>query len=155
MSGSTGVSDEQIAEWRKLKSHGMVSAVGEYTPDEFWLALDEIERLRALRAPAITEGDSPRTDALRAKHKSGVGNSFYGEMHQHAETLERELSLRAPASGDAPCGCEFSDAGELEQMCMAHWRYAFVTINAGKHPPYIPGLPPVTLNAALAASRGD
>jgi hypothetical protein len=98
---SDKVSDEQIAKWRKLKSHGMVSAVGEYTPDEFWLALDEIERLRAPRAPAITEGDSPRTDALRAKHKSGVGNSFYGEMHQHAETLERELSLRAPASGDA------------------------------------------------------
>ena len=37
----------QIKEWRDLKSDGMTSAVGEYTPSEFWDALDEIERLRS------------------------------------------------------------------------------------------------------------
>jgi hypothetical protein len=40
------ISNEQIAEWRRLEGMGMVSAVGEYTPDEFWLLLNEIERLR-------------------------------------------------------------------------------------------------------------
>lgn len=37
----------EIAELRKLRDTGMVSAVGEYTPPEFWDALDEIDRLRA------------------------------------------------------------------------------------------------------------
>jgi hypothetical protein len=104
----------------------------------------------------MSDKDTPRTDELdQHLYNISADQNDYRAMAALARELERELSLRAPASGDAPCGCEFSDAGELEQMCMAHWRYAFVTINAGKHPPYIPGLPPVTLNAALAASRGD
>lgn len=37
---------EKIAELRKLKGEGMISVVGQYTPDEFWAALDEIESLR-------------------------------------------------------------------------------------------------------------
>lgn len=42
---------EKIAELRKERGRGMVSAVGEYTPDELWEALDEIERLTtALKA---------------------------------------------------------------------------------------------------------
>ena len=41
----TQVNREQIAEWRKLHGKGLVSAVGEYTPDEFWLLLDSFERL--------------------------------------------------------------------------------------------------------------
>ena len=41
----TEVNHEQIAEWRKVRGHGMVSAVGEYTPSEFWLLLDSFERL--------------------------------------------------------------------------------------------------------------
>lgn len=39
--------DKRIAELRKERNSGMVSAVGEYTPAEFWEALDEIENLRA------------------------------------------------------------------------------------------------------------
>ena len=42
------ITDKQITEWRKLRDEGMVSAIGEYTPPEFWDALDEIERLRAV-----------------------------------------------------------------------------------------------------------
>lgn len=41
------ITKQQIEEWRKLKNEGMVSGVGEYTPPEFWEALDEIERLNA------------------------------------------------------------------------------------------------------------
>lgn len=40
------ITQKQIAEWRELKDEGMVSGVGEYTPPEFWEALDEIERLK-------------------------------------------------------------------------------------------------------------
>ncbi len=41
------IDEKQIAEWRELRNEGMESAIGEYTPAEFWDALDEIERLRA------------------------------------------------------------------------------------------------------------
>lgn len=41
------MSPEKIAELRKLRGSGLTSAVGEYTPDELWEALDEIESLRA------------------------------------------------------------------------------------------------------------
>jgi hypothetical protein len=40
------ITPEQIAQWRRKRGNGMTSAVGEYTPSEFWDALDEIERLR-------------------------------------------------------------------------------------------------------------
>lgn len=43
------ITKEQIAEWRAEEGNGMRSAVGEYTPDEFWMLLDEIERLQAER----------------------------------------------------------------------------------------------------------
>jgi hypothetical protein len=47
------ITDEQIAEWRTMRKKGMVSAIGEYTPDEFWAALDEIERLRGKKEKDI------------------------------------------------------------------------------------------------------
>lgn len=31
--------------WRKSKGHGMVSAIGEYTPEEFWVLLDAVDAL--------------------------------------------------------------------------------------------------------------
>jgi len=40
------IDEAQIRAWRLERYSGMVSAVGEYTPSEFWDALDEIERLR-------------------------------------------------------------------------------------------------------------
>ena len=36
---------EQRDEWRKLKGQGMTSAVGEYTPSEFWELLSDVDRL--------------------------------------------------------------------------------------------------------------
>jgi hypothetical protein len=44
---SSLISADQMAEWRALHGEGMVSAVGEYTPEEFWLALDTIDALAA------------------------------------------------------------------------------------------------------------
>ncbi len=41
------VDAEQIAEWRKLQDEGMISAVGEYTPAEFWDALADAIESRA------------------------------------------------------------------------------------------------------------
>ena len=40
------MTNQQIKLWRKQKGDGLVSAIGEYTPDEFWAALEEIEKLR-------------------------------------------------------------------------------------------------------------
>ena len=40
------VTDVDIAQWEALRGEGMESAVGEYTPPEFWLLLDEVKRLR-------------------------------------------------------------------------------------------------------------
>jgi hypothetical protein len=36
----------QLDLWRKLKGEGMTSALGEYTPEEFWELLDAYEKLR-------------------------------------------------------------------------------------------------------------
>ena len=41
------MNEQRIAELRALRGSGMTSAVGEYTPDELWEALDDVERLRA------------------------------------------------------------------------------------------------------------
>ena len=46
--------DKRISELRALRGQGMVSAVGEYTPDELWEALDEIERLRTEQRDLMT-----------------------------------------------------------------------------------------------------
>jgi len=40
------ITHEQIVEWRKLQSKGMVSAIGEYTPAEFWDLLNEVEKMQ-------------------------------------------------------------------------------------------------------------
>ena len=49
-----------IDEWRSLKSFGMISALGEYTPDEFWYLLDEYEQL-------VIERDGLKTELERIK----------------------------------------------------------------------------------------
>lgn len=60
---------QEIAEWRALRSQGMTSAVGEYTPAEFWSALDVIESLRAEAAEnaRIIGMGAEREAALRAQ----------------------------------------------------------------------------------------
>lgn len=39
------ITPEQIAEWRAEQGNGLTSAVGEYTPAEFWQLLDAYEAL--------------------------------------------------------------------------------------------------------------
>ena len=41
--------EKKIAELRKMRGSGLISAVGEYTFDELWEALDCIDKLRAVR----------------------------------------------------------------------------------------------------------
>lgn len=36
---------------------------------------------------------------------------------------------------DEHCGCEWTEDGHVEAMCMEHWRYAYDTIDSGKAPP--------------------
>lgn len=46
----SSITDEQIQEWLAMRGEGMASAVGEYTPAEFWQVLDELARLRRQEA---------------------------------------------------------------------------------------------------------
>lgn len=41
------ITDEEIAEWERERGNGRTSAVGEYTPSEFWQLLDEVKSRRA------------------------------------------------------------------------------------------------------------
>jgi hypothetical protein len=78
------ITPEQIAEWRKLEPEGMVSAVGEYTPEEFWLALDHIEVLQARIAQleaelaAAREALTPSGSTKAAYHGEFAFNLFRG-----------------------------------------------------------------------------
>ena len=63
----------QIDELRALRGQGMVSAVGEYTPDELWEALDEIERLRAAME-WISENGPDDAWELRQKAREALEN---------------------------------------------------------------------------------
>lgn len=52
------ITPQEIAEWRQERDNGMTSAVGEYTPAEFWKLLDEVERMyRCMGVPAALLGD--------------------------------------------------------------------------------------------------
>jgi hypothetical protein len=46
----------QRTEWRKLQGQGMTSAVGEYTPPEFWELLDDVDRLAEALQTALEAG---------------------------------------------------------------------------------------------------
>ena len=78
----TEVNHEQIAEWRKLRGKGMVSAVGEYTPDEFWLLLDNFERLERDLAKANAD-KAVLVEALDAIANQPIGSP----TASHAEVL--------------------------------------------------------------------
>lgn len=39
------IDPRDIATWKERKNYGMVSSVGEYTPEEFWEVLEAYEKL--------------------------------------------------------------------------------------------------------------
>jgi hypothetical protein len=45
VAAAPAISRETIAEWREEQGKGMASAIGEYTPPEFWELLDAYEAL--------------------------------------------------------------------------------------------------------------
>ena len=53
------IDPETITEWRSHQGQGMTSAVGEYTPSEFWDLLDAYESVIAMydAAPAVAQGE--------------------------------------------------------------------------------------------------
>lgn len=57
-------SKDEREEWRKLKFQGMASAVGEYTPPEFWLLLEDIEELLRVSGPLPRTTDEERVRDL-------------------------------------------------------------------------------------------
>ena len=66
------ITDAEIEEWRAEQGNGMNSAVGEYTPAEFWSLLDEVEVLRtaAFRVVAHMEGRQPVRGWLKDNNAS-------------------------------------------------------------------------------------
>jgi hypothetical protein len=74
----TDLSDEQIARWRALQGRGMVSAVGEYTPDAFWELLDAYEDLRAATGwRPIESAPKDGTNLLLGFPRSHSGEGFW------------------------------------------------------------------------------
>ena len=75
--------ETKVAELRKLRGCGMVSAVGEYTPNELWEALDCIERLRT----ALTK-DNSQTEHFEREWYLDRDDA---ERYRLAKTLEGQV----------------------------------------------------------------
>lgn len=97
------ITDEQINIWRSVRGEGMVSSVGEYTPDEFWLVLDELVAERA-KVAALTKD---RDDCLAAReHYAGLYGEAVGQRDQLAGVLNRLIT----ATSLSEYGMALSDA---------------------------------------------
>ena len=80
--------DKRIAELRALRDEGLVSAVGEYAPEEFWEALDELERLTGI---VVASRSSVKFDLLRYEKMART----YGNLGEEGE------QIRAVAEAEA------------------------------------------------------
>lgn len=62
------ITPEQIAEWRALQGRGMCSAIGEYTPSEFWDLLSAYEgvvrRLKCAGWTAVADRHPPHEEPV-------------------------------------------------------------------------------------------
>jgi hypothetical protein len=92
------VSEEDIAAWRKLRECGMASAVGEYTPDEFWLALDEIERLHNCIRDLRAERDALQELLRQARLRDQFADKPIPPMPK-AEEMSFGLKMKLAGAG--------------------------------------------------------
>lgn len=111
------IAEKDISEWESERGKGMQSALGEYTPSEFWEAVDEIKRLRTgymkiLMASdgEMGDGDLARnvaqemlgvidTDAWIKNHPLEINPLKYGNSSESKEERENRL---IQAIKDAP-----------------------------------------------------
>lgn len=85
------ITNEEIAAWESERNSGMTSALGEYTPPEFWRVLDELKRLRA----PLTDDDIDRAcrgayEMLQAEAPDGEKNPTWDEAAASAEPEDVE-----------------------------------------------------------------
>lgn len=103
--------EKRIAELRAYRGEGMISAVGEYTPDELWEALDTVEKLRALlrRCRPFVEADAQMmADLSRHAPFDPATQAQHDATEYESERLVRELqdvlgpTLPVARSGERP-----------------------------------------------------
>lgn len=77
------ITPEQIAEWRAEQGNGLTSAVGEYTPAEFWQLLDAYE--------ALAKQAAEYEEALDMKEeKYGMPWRFWADKARELASLNTE-----------------------------------------------------------------
>lgn len=78
--GGDKITDAELAEWESERGNGMMSALGEYTPDEFWRLLDEVKRLRARPADPLVEwGNRPANFKANANQRERMAAALAHE----------------------------------------------------------------------------
>lgn len=89
-------SNEQLKKWRQLAENTfMVSALGEYTPVEFIVLLEEVERLRAALALAGAWEVERALEVAKARLNEATNWHQYGTQHdEDGWCCKRENELR-------------------------------------------------------------
>jgi len=107
---------EERAEWLKKKHDGMISAIGEYVPPEFWHLLQEVETLES----ALAES---RQEVERLHGELAVSNAGIEQMESYArqadaylKEVERLRYVLANAAGKLDVGVDrYEVIGDIEK----------------------------------------
>ena len=93
------ITREEIAEWDALRGEGMVSAVGEYTPEPFWRLLDAHKRTRGMLDAILAECEQPE-EAERPHGGPCACEGCKGWDHVEAirESVEAQIALLEQAT---------------------------------------------------------
>ena len=75
-----------LEKWKTYQGEGMISALGEYTPPEFWELLDEYEELLNLKAAIAQE-------IYTALVKLGADSELLSTVGSYGDTLTDEQVL--------------------------------------------------------------
>lgn len=65
------IGEQQITEWLSVKGEGLTSAVGEYTPAEFWELLDEFQQ-QTVRVAELEKSLADKTADFRDRVALGA-----------------------------------------------------------------------------------